>query len=85
MLSSMTLYHDDFGILYFSCPIFMLSPDYKRNARGFSDFDYTRNRILWATRENPSVKGIPRSKEEIKTNEGKERGPYKKKKQSSSK
>lgn len=59
--------------------------DLKRESRGFSDFDYTRNRILWATRENPSVKGIPRSKEEIKTNEGKERGPYKKKKQSSSK
>jgi len=59
--------------------------DLKRESRGFSDFDYTRNRILWATRENPSVKGIPRSKEEIKTNEGKERDPYKKKKQSSSK
>lgn len=59
--------------------------DLKRESRGFSDFDYTRNRILWATRKNPSVKGIPKSKEEIKTNEGKERGPYKKKKQSSSK
>ena len=59
--------------------------DLKRESRGFSDFDYTRNRILWATRKNPSVRGVPKSKEEIKTNEGKERGPYKKKKQSSSK
>lgn len=38
--------------------------DLKRESRGFSDFDYTRNRILWAIRETPNVKGIPRSKEE---------------------
>ena len=33
--------------------------DFKRESRGFSDFNYTRNRILWATRDNPSVRGIP--------------------------
>ena len=33
--------------------------DLKRESRGFSDFNYTRNRILWATRDNPSVRGIP--------------------------
>ena len=25
-----------------------------------TDFNYTRNRILWATRDNPSVRGIPK-------------------------
>ena len=35
--------------------------DLKRDSRGFSDFNYTRNRILWATRKNPSIKGVPKS------------------------
>lgn len=48
--------------------------------RGFSDFNYTRNRILWATRDNPSVRGIPKPKDEIKKNKGKKRGSYNKKK-----
>ena len=52
----------------------------KRESRGFSDFNYTRNRILWATRDNPSVRGIPKSNNEIKKNKGKKRGPYNKKK-----
>ena len=51
-----------------------------RESRGFSDFNYTRNRILWATRDNPSVRGIPKPKDEIKKNKGKKRGPYNKKK-----
>ena len=54
--------------------------DLKRESRGFSDFNYTRNRILWATRENPSIRGIPKSKDEIKKNKGKKRGSYNKKK-----
>lgn len=54
--------------------------DFKRESRGFSDFNYTRNRILWATRDNPSVRGIPKSKDEIKKNKGKKRGSYNKKK-----
>lgn len=54
--------------------------DLKRESRGFSDFNYTRNRILWATRDNPSVRGIPKSKDEIKKNKGKKRGSYNKKK-----
>mgnify|MGYP002708889466 CR=1 FL=1 len=54
--------------------------DLKRESRGFSDFNYTRNRILWATRDNPSVRGIPKSNNEIKKNKGKKRGPYNKKK-----
>ena len=39
--------------------------DLKRNSRGFSNFDYTRNRILWSTRDNPPILGIPKSNEEI--------------------
>ena len=39
--------------------------DLKRDSRGFSDFNYTRNRILWATRKNPSTKGVPKSMDQI--------------------
>ena len=54
------------------------SQDLKRESRGFSDFNYTRNRILWATRDNPSVRGIPKSNNEIKE-QRKKRGTYKQK------
>lgn len=53
--------------------------DYKRNARGFSNFDYTRNRILWANRKNPPYLGIPKSREQVHKYRGKKRGKYKKK------
>ena len=53
--------------------------DYKRAANGVVNFDYTRNRILWATRHNPSMRAVPRSKSEIHT-PGKPRGAYNKKK-----
>ena len=39
--------------------------DYKRSTRGSSNFDYTRNRILWATRKNPTIRAIPKSRDEI--------------------
>ena len=52
----------------------------KRNSHGVSNFIYNRNRILWATRNNPSILAIPRSKEEIHNHTGKKRGPYKKSK-----
>ena len=39
--------------------------DFKRNCRGFSNFDYTRNRILWATRINPPILAVPKSLKEI--------------------
>ena len=39
--------------------------DFKRNSRGFSNFDYTRNRILWATRENPPILAVPKSLDQI--------------------
>lgn len=39
--------------------------DLKRASRGMKNFDYTRNRILWATRINPPIKSIPKTKEQI--------------------
>lgn len=39
--------------------------DYKRNSRGFSNFDYTRNRILWANRKNPPILAVPKKLDEI--------------------
>ena len=53
--------------------------DYKRNSRGFSNFDYTRNRILWATRKKTPILAHPKSSAQIHSYEGKKRGPYKKK------
>lgn len=48
--------------------------DLKRNSRGFSDFHYTRNRILWSNRINPSIKGVAKKRQR----KGKKRGPYQK-------
>ena len=52
--------------------------DYKRNSRGFSNFDYTRNRILWSTRKNPAILGVPKTYKQIKSYKGKPRESYKK-------
>lgn len=52
--------------------------DLKRNSRGFSNFDYTRNRILWSTRNNPTIRGIPKTNEQIHSYAGTKRGSYKK-------
>ena len=35
--------------------------DYKHISNGVSNFEYTRNRILWATRRNPSILGVPKT------------------------
>lgn len=54
--------------------------DMKRLARGFSNFDFVRNRILWAERDDAHVLGSPIPikdiKDKYKTN--KKRGTYKK-------
>jgi transposase len=51
--------------------------DYKRNSNGVTDFTYTRNRILWATRSNSCPRAVPiKSIKIVSTNH---RGPYKKK------
>ena len=51
--------------------------DLKRNSRGLSNFDFTRNSILWSTRKNPSILGTPKSKNQIHSYKGKPRGKYK--------
>jgi len=33
--------------------------DYKRSSNGVSDFEYTRNRILWATRTDAHPRAVP--------------------------
>ena len=34
--------------------------DMKRLARGFSNFDYVRNRILWASRKDAAILAVPK-------------------------
>ena len=51
--------------------------DLKRNSNGVANFEYTRNRLLWATREAPSILAIPRDLKDIHK-DGKNRGHYKK-------
>ena len=56
----------------------VLPKDLKRQSRGVSNFEYTRNRILWATREQTSMLAVPRIREDVHTFTGKKRGPYRK-------
>ena len=56
----------------------VLPKDLKRQSRGVSNFEYTRNRILWATREQTSMLAVPRCREDVPTFTGKKRGPYRK-------
>lgn len=41
--------------------------DYKRNARGFKNFESVRTRMIWSNRKNESILAIPKSKEEVYT------------------
>lgn len=54
--------------------------DMKRLARGYTNFNFLRNRILWAERKDAHILGSPIPikdiKEKYKTK--KKRGPYKK-------
>ena len=52
--------------------------DLKRTSRGFDNFEYTRNRILWSERSNAHVLAVPKKLEEVQTKTGKKRGPYNK-------
>lgn len=45
--------------------------DLKRNSRGFNNFEYTRNRILWSTRDNAPVLVIPKLRKEKQITTGK--------------
>ena len=41
--------------------------DYKRNARGFENFESVRIRLIWSNKKNESILAIPKSKEEVYT------------------
>lgn len=51
----------------------------KRVSRGLENFDYFRNRLLWATRSDSSMLAIPKSEKEIRGKRN-HRGNYKNKK-----
>lgn len=51
--------------------------DIRRSARGYRNFDHMRNRLLYATRTDPAILGIPKTLEEIRKPTGIKRGPYK--------
>lgn len=42
-----------------------LPKDLKRTARGFKNFDYIRNRILWIVRDNQPMLAVPKTLDEI--------------------
>ena len=50
----------------------------KRNARGYSNFEHIRNRILFALRVEAPILSKPREEKEFRKITGKVRGPYKK-------
>lgn len=52
--------------------------DLKRTSRGFDNFEYTKNRILWSERKNAHILAVPKKLEEVQTKTGKKRGPYNK-------
>ena len=52
--------------------------DYKRICNGVKNFEFTRNRLLWSTRKNPSILAIPKTNEEVHKVKYKKRGNYKK-------
>ena len=53
--------------------------DMKRNARGYRNFKHMRNRLLFATRNDPPILGVPKSPEAIHNYTSVKRGSYKKK------
>lgn len=52
--------------------------DMKRMARGYSNFNFIRNRILWSSRKDASILAVPKDYKEVINKTGKKRGPYKK-------
>ena len=55
--------------------------DMKRDARGFTNFDFLRNRILWAERKDAHILGVPKTSKDVrdKYKTGAKRTEYKKK------
>ena len=54
--------------------------DLKRTSRGFDNFNYTRNRILWSERKDAHILAVPKKLEDVQTKTGNKRGPYNKNK-----
>ena len=52
--------------------------DMKRLARGYTNFDHFRNRLLFATRKDAPIRAIPKTQTELLKYTGRKRGPYKK-------
>lgn len=54
---------------------------YRTQSHGVDNFEFTRSRILWATRNDEHIQGVPKSRKQvIKENKlDTKRGPYKKK------
>lgn len=50
--------------------------DMKRNARGFKNFSYVRNRFLFSQRKNAAILGCPKTMDEVRLHAGPKRGPY---------
>lgn len=44
---------------------------------GSSNFNYTKNRILWSTRNRPVLRNTPKSPNEVHSYSGKQRSKYK--------
>ena len=40
--------------------------DIRRAARGYRNFDHMRNRLLFATRTDPAILGVPKTDAEVK-------------------
>ena len=55
--------------------------DMKRDARGFTNFDFLRNRILWAERKDAHILGVPKTSKDVRDRykSGTKRTEYKKK------
>ena len=51
---------------------------YRAQSHGIDDFEFARNRILWAYRPDASILGVPKSAAEVHNYTGKKRGQYKK-------
>ena len=48
----------------------------RTQSHGVKNFEYTRNRILWAMRDNPPVHIVPKTAEDVHTYTQKKRGSY---------
>lgn len=50
----------------------------RTQSHGVNNFEFVRNIILWSSRDDAGILGVPKSKKEIQTCTSKKRGKYKK-------